>query len=33
MHEGKVREEGTPEQMFAKPQSSELKNFLAYEGK
>jgi polar amino acid transport system ATP-binding protein len=33
MHEGKVHEEGTPERMFANPQSSELKNFLSYEGK
>jgi polar amino acid transport system ATP-binding protein len=32
MHEGKVHEEGTPERMFTNPQSTELKNFLSYEG-
>jgi polar amino acid transport system ATP-binding protein len=32
MHEGKVREEGTPEQIFSEPRTPELKNFLAFEG-
>lgn len=32
MHEGKVHEEGTPEQIFSNARSPELKNFLAFEG-
>ncbi|UHL66360.1 amino acid ABC transporter ATP-binding protein [Paralcaligenes sp. KSB-10] len=32
MHEGKIHEEGPPEQIFSSPKTPELKNFLSFEG-
>jgi polar amino acid transport system ATP-binding protein len=31
MHEGKIHEEGAPEQIFCSPSTQELKNFLSFE--